>query len=169
MVYIYLCALGRSRPSMSMFLKSFLTLRICFQSFGQSSIKVGSMVQPIFWKIDSTFVSKFLSSTCRGIPAPSKHSLLEYWAFAQHWRSTVTILLQYLLFTRLVTTKLQISMMHCCFALKLVSTPNEVIYLASSKWRTKFCAKLILVKSMDYWPRKYRELPLFFFLYFFEL
>ena len=104
MVYIYLCALGRSRPSMSMFLKSFLTLRICFQSFGQSSIKVGSMVQPIFWKIDSTFVSKFLSSTCRGIPATSKHSLLEYGAFAQRWHSTVTILLQSSLLTRLVTT-----------------------------------------------------------------
>ena len=62
------------------------------------------MVQPIFWKIDSTFVSKFLSSTYRGISATSKRSLLEYWAFAQHWRSTVTILLQSSLFTRLVTT-----------------------------------------------------------------
>ena len=62
------------------------------------------MVQPIFWKIDSSFVSKFLSSTCRGIPATSKHSLLEYWAFAQHWRSIVTTLLQSSLVTRLVTT-----------------------------------------------------------------
>ena len=62
------------------------------------------MVQPIFWKTDSTFVSEFLSSTCRGIPATSKHSLLDYWAFAQHWHSTVTILLQSSLFTRLVTS-----------------------------------------------------------------
>ena len=146
-----------------------MTVSLFLPSRWQSSIKVGSMVQPIFWKIDSTFVSKFLSSTCWGIPAPSKHSLLEYWAFAQHWRATVTILLQYLLFTRLVTTKLQISIVHCCFALKLVSTPNEVIYLASSKWRTKSCAKLILVKSMDCSPKKYRELSLFFFLNFFEL
>ena len=41
------------------------------------------MVQPILWKIDSTFFPKFLSSTCRDIPATSKHSLLEYWVFAQ--------------------------------------------------------------------------------------
>ena len=46
---------------------------------------------------DWQYLSKFLSSTCRGIPAPSKHSLLEYWAFAQHWRSTVTILIVYTL------------------------------------------------------------------------
>ena len=81
-----------------------MTLSLFLPSRWQSSIKVGLMVQPILWKISSTFVSKFLSSTCRGIPAISKHSLLEYWAFAQHWRSIVTILLQSSLFTHLVTT-----------------------------------------------------------------
>ena len=60
-----------------------MTLPLFLPSRWQLSIKVGSMVQPILWKISSTFVSKFLSSTCRGIPAISKHSLLEYWAFAQ--------------------------------------------------------------------------------------
>ena len=120
MVYIYLLPLGISRSSIFKFLKSFLTLKIYLQSFRQVnftmtlslffpsqwqlSIKLGSMMQPIFWKIDSTFVSKFLSSTCRGIPTTSKHSLLEYWAFAQHWRSIVTTLLQSSLVTRLVTT-----------------------------------------------------------------
>ena len=81
-----------------------MTLSLFLPSWWKSSIKVGSVVQPIFRKIDSTFVSKFLSSTCWGVPVTSKHSLLESWAFAQHWRSIVTILLQSSLFTRLVTT-----------------------------------------------------------------
>ena len=81
-----------------------MTLSSFLPSRWQASIKVGSIVQPTFWKIDNTFVSKFLSSTCRYIPTTFKHSLLDYWAFAQHWRSIVTTLLESSLFTRLVTT-----------------------------------------------------------------
>ena len=67
----------------------------------RSSMNSGAMVQPTFWKIDITFASRCLPSTWRGIPTTCTHSFLEYWAFAQHWRSNVTIRLVSSVLTRL--------------------------------------------------------------------
>ena len=131
--------LGRSRSSMFKSLKSFLTLRICLQIlltcklYNDSVIifvelmtviskggdQSSQSVKPVFWKIDNIFVSKFLSSTCRGIPTTSKYSLLEYWAFAQHWRSIVTILLQSSLFTSLVATSSDWSLVKLSLKLRI--------------------------------------------------
>ena len=69
----------------------------------------------------STFDSKFLLETWRGMPATSKHSLLEYWAFTQHCLSiSITLLLTSVL--TCLTINLQISSRASVFTLTYCST-----------------------------------------------
>ena len=58
----------------------------------QVSILFPSTGQPTFSNIFKIFFSKCPSLTLRGTPTRSKHSRLEYWAFAQHWCSMETSL-----------------------------------------------------------------------------
>ena len=53
----------------------------------QVSIRSEEISQPGLPKILRTFFSKTCASTSLRIPITSKHPLLEYWAFTQHWRS----------------------------------------------------------------------------------
>ena len=54
---------------------------------------------PISWITSQTFCSRTLSLTDIGIPITSNVSLLEYWAFSQHWPTVATTLLTNLLLT----------------------------------------------------------------------
>ena len=53
---------------------------------------------PIFWNTWQIFYWRTLSLTNIGIPTTSSVSLLEYWAFFQHWPSVTTTLSTNLLF-----------------------------------------------------------------------
>ena len=94
---------GKPISFMSNFLNSFFVVSTFWQSFQrenftiilpffllirwQASILFPSIGQPTFSNIFKTFRSKSPSLTLQGTPTSSKHSRLEYWAFAQHWRS----------------------------------------------------------------------------------
>ena len=98
---------GKSGLSAVKWFMSFLTSDTYFQSFvrvnlpvtwmlflsscWQASMNSGAMVQPTFWKIDSTFTFRCSSSTWQGIPSTSTYSFLKCWTFAHHWGSNVTI------------------------------------------------------------------------------
>ena len=59
------------------------------------SISRERISQSTLLKTSRTFDSKFSFETSRGTPATSKHSLLEYWSFAQHCLSiSITLLLR---------------------------------------------------------------------------
>ena len=55
-------------------------------------IRSASMLKPSFSKIATTLSYSVTSFASLGIPTISRHSLLEYWAFAQHWHSVSTSL-----------------------------------------------------------------------------
>ena len=57
------------------------------------SIWSGEILQPILSKISNTISSSTSPLTSQGMPTMSRHSCLEYCAFAQHCRSKVTNLL----------------------------------------------------------------------------
>ena len=110
---------GKPISFMSNFLNSFFVLSTFWQSFQrenftiilpffllirwQASILFPSIGQPTFSKIFKTFYFKSPPLTLRGRPTNSKHSCLEYWAFAQHWRSMETSLSESTEFTCLAT------------------------------------------------------------------
>ena len=75
----------------------------------QASILFPSIGQPTFSDIFKTFSSKSPSLTLRGAPTNPKHSRLEYWAFAQHWRSMETSLSESIEFTCLAVVSLDCS------------------------------------------------------------
>ena len=107
------------------FSRSFLTLHTCWQSFRldnltstvsvvlptrwQASIRSGEMSQPSFPKIFKTFSSRTSPETSSGTPTISRHSRLEYWAFAQHNLSKVVNLVNNKLLTFFVTASSQCS------------------------------------------------------------
>ena len=78
------------------FLRKNLTLTLSlFVRRWHASISRERILKPAFLKTPSTFDSKVSFETSRGMPATSKHSLLEYWAFAQHCLSiSITLLLR---------------------------------------------------------------------------
>ena len=92
---------GNSRSSIVSFFRSFLMLQMCWQSFRlenltitlsfvlptrwHASIRSGEISQPSLPKIFKTFSSRTSPDTSRGMPTISRHSRLEYWAFAQRW------------------------------------------------------------------------------------
>ena len=96
---------GNSSSSRISFFRSFLTLQTCWQSFclenltitspfvlptrWYASIWSGEISQPSFPKIFKTFSSRTSPDTSRGMLTISRHSRLEYWAFAQHCLSKV--------------------------------------------------------------------------------
>ena len=98
---------------------SFLTLQMCWQSFllenltitvpvvlptqWQASIRSGEISQQGFPKILKTFSSRTFTDTSRGMPTISRHSRLEYWAFAQHCFSKVVNLVNNILLAFFVT------------------------------------------------------------------
>ena len=59
-----------------------------------ASIRSVSMLQPSLSNMPSILSSKVSSFTSLEIPTISRHSVLEYRAFAQHWRSMSTSLLK---------------------------------------------------------------------------
>ena len=90
--------------------------------------KPGSILQPTFSKIESTFVSDRLSSTWRRVPTTSLHSFLEYWVFSQHWRSKVTIRLVSSVFTCLVTASTDWGLLKLLLNLR-ISSSNSLLLL----------------------------------------
>ena len=106
---------GNSRSSIVSFFRSLLMLQTCWQSFRlenltitlsfvlptrwHASIRSGEISQPSLPKIFKTFSSRRSPDTWRGIPAISRHSLLEYWAFAQHCLSKLVNLVNNKLLT----------------------------------------------------------------------
>ena len=98
--------LGKPKSSILWFFNSFFL----FQTFCQSLrlvnltitvlpflltwwhawIRSESILQHSLSKIPTTVSSSVLSFTSLGISTISRHFLLEYWAFAQHWRSLST-------------------------------------------------------------------------------
>ena len=68
----------------------FVNLTITFELFLlillQGLIRSGGTWQSSLPKMLRTFSSKTSAPTSLGMPITSKHSLLEYWAFSQHWR-----------------------------------------------------------------------------------
>ena len=60
---------------------------LCLPRRWQASILSLGMSQPTFLKILRTLSSSSFCLTDSGIPATSKHSPLEYWAFAEHYLS----------------------------------------------------------------------------------
>ena len=96
---------GNSRSSRISFFRSFLTLQTCWQSFRlenvtitvsfvlptrwHASIRSGEISQPSFPKIFKTFSSRTSPDTSQRMPTISRHSHVEYWAFAQHYLSKV--------------------------------------------------------------------------------
>ena len=99
---------GKPISFMSNFLNSFFAFSTFWQSFRrenltimlsffllirwQVSILFPSIGQPTFSNIFKTFPSKLPSLTLWGTPTNPKHSHLDYWALAQHWRSMETSL-----------------------------------------------------------------------------
>ena len=110
---------GKSIPSTSIFIKSFLTSKTCWQSFlcenltmtvvffllilWQASMCSVKILHPSFSKMFTTFSSKASASTSLGMPTMSRHSHLEYCAFNQQWRSILTSLLDRKILTCFVT------------------------------------------------------------------
>ena len=106
------------------------------------------MVLSTFCKIDSTFASRCLSSTWWGIPTTSTHSFLEYYVFAQHWHSNVTILLVNAVLTCLAIESSDWSLEKFSLKLRISSTTslftsdillcNDIFCSSSDKTRNKF-------------------------------
>ena len=110
---------GNSRSSIVSFFRSFLTLQTCWQSFRlenltitvsfvlptrwHASIRSGEISQPSFPKIFKTFSSRTSPDTSRGMPTISRHSRLEYWAFAHQCLSKVDNLVTNKVLTFFVT------------------------------------------------------------------
>ena len=85
-----------------------MTLQTCWQSFlfmnlpitaglfllilWQASIRSRGISQPSLPKMLRTFSTKTSASTLLGMSITSRHSLLEYCAFAQQWRSILVSL-----------------------------------------------------------------------------
>ena len=78
------------------FIRKNLTMTLSlFERRWHVSISQERISQPTLLKTSSTFDYKFSFETSRGMPATSKHSLLEYRAFAQNCISiSVTLLLR---------------------------------------------------------------------------
>ena len=120
LVHKYRIVLRKSRVFlMSNFFNSFFALSTFWQSFRrenftiilslflllrwQALILFPSIRQPTLSNIFKTFSSTSPSLTLWGEPTSSKHSHLQYCAFAQHWRSMEKSLLDSTEFTCLVT------------------------------------------------------------------
>ena len=86
--------------------------------------------QPSFPKIFKNFSSRTSPDTSRGMPTISRHSRLEYWAFAQHYRSKVDNRVTNKLFTFFVTVSSA-----CSFeieSLSLRTSSRTVLSLSSN-------------------------------------
>ena len=128
---------GSSRSSIVSFCRSFLTLQTCWQSFclenltvtvsivlptrWQASILTGEILELSFPKIFKTFSSRTSPDTSPRMPTISRHSRLEYWAFAQHCLSRVTNLVNNKLLTFYVTASSAYSFENDLFSLRTSS------------------------------------------------
>ena len=94
--FIFCRSLLTDKTWLQSFLRKNLTMTLSlFVRRWHASISRERISQPTLLKTSSTFDSKFSFETSRGMPATSKHSLLEYWAFAQHCLSiSITLLLR---------------------------------------------------------------------------
>ena len=110
---------GNSESSRVSFIRSFLTLQMCWQSFRlenltitvsvvlptrwQASIWSEEISQPSFLKIFNTFSSRISPDTSKRMTTISRHFHLEYWAFAHHCLSKVVNLVNNKLLAFFVT------------------------------------------------------------------
>ena len=127
----------------------------------RSSMNSGAMVQPTFWKIDIPFASRCLPSTWRRIPTTCTHSFLEYWAFAQHWRSNVTIRSQFSTDTfsyrefwlklRKVFFNLRISSTASLFISEILFCNNLLCYSSDKTIGKSFLLNCLSDDSLVYW------------------
>ena len=92
------------KSAIDSFVKFFLTFKTCFDTFPLQNLTMVVPLLPTRWQssmflldtstpafviaLQTTF-SRSLSLTDDGMPEISRHSLLEYWAFAQHCFSVV--------------------------------------------------------------------------------
>ena len=87
-------------------------------------------MQPSLPKIFKNFSSRTYPDTSRGMPTISRHSRLEYWAFAQHCLSKVVNLVNNKLLTFFVTASSA-----CSFeidSLSLHTSSRTVLFLSSN-------------------------------------
>ena len=107
-----------------------------------------SMLQPSLSNIPTTLSSSVSPFTSLVIPTISRHSLLEYWAFVQHWQSMSTSLLQsrLLTFFEIHASDWSLSNLSCNL---WISSGNSVLeLLVSSSLSCK--DKAIRIKSFLY-------------------
>ena len=106
----------------------------------QDSMCSGEILQPILSKIFSTFSSSISPLTLREMPKMSRHSRIEYYAFAQYCRSKETKLLD----KRVLT----------CF---VIDSSELSLVIASDKLRTSLrtllLASLLASSSLLYWDK----------------
>ena len=128
LVYKYLCSLKKVyllhiQFALVFFKRKYLLAILPFRKFDDDIIMssnmmanfiiiTGNIAQPTFLKILRTLSSNSFCLTDSGIPATSKHYLLEYWAFAQHcltksmtlcWSKELTFFVTSSCYSRLVT------------------------------------------------------------------
>ena len=113
-----------------------------------ASIESTSILQPTLSNIPTTLSSNDSSFTSLGIPTMSNHFLLEYWAFAQHWSSISTSLLEGRSLTSFKIHTSDLSLSNLSLNLR-ISSSNSVLKLLSSS--SLFCKnKAIGIESFLY-------------------
>ena len=99
-----------------------ITLPLFFLSLWHASRSRGESSHPIFWKTVSTLSSNSLLLTLLRIPTYSMHSLVEYWAIAQHCLSISTKRLNNKVFACFTTTFSDSGWLNLSFNLQISSS-----------------------------------------------
>ena len=104
-------------------------LYYCVMSFLTESVAILDIIRIYFTTNFSknSLLSKSFCSIFLGIPATSKHSLLEYWVLAQHWHSMFTSLLDNSKFTFFVTNNSDWKISNLLFNLRISSNASALL------------------------------------------
>ena len=125
-----------------------ITVILFWLTWCHVSIWSVSMLQPSLSNIPTTLCSSVSSFTSLVIPTISRHSLLQYWTFVQHWQSMSTSLLQSRLLTFLEIHASDWSLSNLSCNLRISSGSSVLELLASSSLSCK--DKTIRIKSFLY-------------------
>ena len=147
-----------------------ITVSVVLPTWWHASVRSREISQPRFPNIFKTFSSRTSPDTSRGMPTISRHSRLEYWAFAQHCLSKVVHLVKNKLLAFFVTASsacsFEIDSLRLRTSSRTVSLSSNLLcrdktighisclHSLSSAWVPSVCCHIPVVKKLLRW--KYR-------------